>query len=339
MNDTLLIDANSWGYAAQSGARLRSGTLETQAAFGFIRTLRAQCRKYPSFKPTVLWDGRADWRYKLYPEYKGNRDSDPEKLRNKQAYALMRPYIARMLRHLGVTQLTASTHEADDLAGYFVAKLSTTPGSRIILSTGDTDWMQLVRQNVAWDDPREESRYVDSDNFYAATGCLTPFAFLETKILAGDSSDTISGVGGLGAKLAPEFIAEFGSVRKFWQLCDAGTFVPRLKAHKSLYAGTSPFTRDEWALQFDQGELSDEDAVKALKKHLAAWPGQGREIYRRNFQLMQLLRVTPPKRSDLEADPGNFDVAAFGRVCEELGFASILANLHEFTHRFKRSST
>lgn len=338
MSDTMLIDGNSYGFAAQSSPRLRCGDLETQAAFGFMRTLRAQCRKYPTFAPLVLWDGRAEWRYKLYPGYKSNRDTDPEQVRNKAAYGVMRPYIARLLRHLGVHQMTAPTHEADDLAGYFTDKLAAVPDARVLLSTGDGDWIQLVRRNVAWDDPRDDARYVDADNFYQKTGCLSPFAFLETKILAGDGSDTITGVGGLGAKRAPEFIAQFGSVRKFWQQCDSGAFVPTLKAHKSLWQGNSPFTRDEWALRHDiaaQPE-TEKEQVKLLKRHLDAWPGQGRAIYRRNFQLMQLLRVAPPRRADFQFDAGKFDRDAFAAVCLELGFASILANLHEFTQQFHK---
>lgn len=343
MNNTLIIDANSWGFAAQSMTKLSSGSMEVQAAFGFIRTLRAQCNKYPTYTPLVLWDGKADWRFKLHPEYKSNRNSDPKKTAEREAYKKMRPYIARLLKHLGVRQLTASTHEADDMAGYFVKKLTAVPGSNIILSSGDRDWIQLVRENVAWDDARDDSRFVDAANFYDKTGCLTPFAFLETKVLEGDTSDVISGVGGIGAKGAPEFIAEFGSVRKFWQLCASGKHTPKVKAHLSLLQGTCPFTREEWEDQLDLVALAEtateKEVVKARTAHMNAWPGQGRTIYKRNLQLMQLLRVEPPARADIQVDPGKFDKEAFAAVCAELSFNSILKNVDEFTKRFEPKGT
>jgi len=298
-NKVLLIDANSIGYASQSATKLSAGGMETQAAYGFIKTMRELRIQFPKFTPFVLWDGRAEWRFKLFPDYKSNRKDSPEKIAMKESYAKQKPYIESMLRHLGVRQLTCFSAEADDMGGYFAAKLSTAPDAEVGLITGDRDWIQLVRKNVWWKDPRDDARYVDAANFYKKTGCKSPFAFLETKILMGDSSDCISGVGGIGEKGAPEFIAEFGSVRKFWQLCDSGAFEPRLKKHKNL---ASP---------------------------------EGRALYKRNFQLMQLLKVEPPARADLKVDTGRFDKEAFANACEELAFVSILRNLDEFTLRFK----
>lgn len=333
---TNLVDANSIGYSAQGSTKLHSGGVETQAAYGFIRSMLGMRKTYPQFTPLVLWDGRAEWRFTLHPEYKSNRDSDPKKVAERDAYAAMRPYIKQMLRHLGVRQMTASTHEADDLAGYFVGKLGADPTHKILLSTGDQDWLQLVRRNVAWNDNRSDGKYIDHKNFYDKTGCLTPFAFLEAKILQGDTSDVIGGVGGIGEKGAPEFIAEFGSVRNFWQLCASGALVPKYKAHKSLWQGISPLTDEQHMAEFVAPEgLDEKQLAKATKKHRDAWPGQGRLIYKRNFQLMQLLRVDPPRKENITMDVGHFDKDAFAAVCEELSFTSILRNLDEFTNRFK----
>jgi DNA polymerase-1 len=296
---TLLIDANAIGYTWQQATRLTTGSMETQAIFGMLKTMRELRLAYPHYTPLILWDGRAEWRYKLYPDYKGNRTSSPEKIAMKKAYATQRPYIERALCHLGVRQLTAYTHEADDMAGHFVRKLSADPTHRVGVITGDQDWLQFVRKNVFWRDMRDDARHVMASNFYQYTGCKTPLQFLERKCLTGDDSDCIKGVGGIGAKGAPEFIAQFGSVREFWRQCDAGVFVPKYKAHQSL------------------------------------WKGEGRENFRRNFQLMQLLKVEPPRREDIKVDAGRFDKDAFGELCEELSFISILKNLDEFTDTFK----
>lgn len=335
--NTLLIDGNSIGYAAQSATKLTSGGMETQAAYGIIKTMREMRATYRSYTPLFLWDGRAQWRFDLYPEYKSNRDSDPEKIRSKEAYAKQKPYIERMLQHLGVRQMMATTHEADDMAGYLVAKLSADPKNSVGLITGDRDWLQLIRKNVFWRDLRDDSRFITADNFYDKTGCKTPFAFLETKILQGDSSDCISGVGGIGEKGAPEFIAEFGSVREFWRRCDAGEYVPTALAHRRLWKGVSPFTKEEWAAQqvLPSVVRTDKETAKLKKQWADSWVGQGRLIYKRNFQLMQLLRVKPPEKKDVVVIPGKFDKEAFANVCEELAFTSILRNLDEFTSFFK----
>jgi 5'-3' exonuclease len=294
----LLIDGNAIGYAAQQATKLNTGSMETQAAFGIIKTVRELRVEHRAFVPMMLWDGRAEWRFKLHPDYKSNRKDTPEKRAMKEAYAKQKPYVERLLCHLGVRQMTAFNMEADDLAGYFTAKLAADPANEIGLITGDGDWMQLVRRNVWWQDPRSAAKLVTAANFYNKTGCRSPFSYLETKVLVGDSSDCVPGVGGIGEKGAPEFIAEFGSVRDFWQRVDTGTFTPRLKKHQNL---ASP---------------------------------AGRAVYKRNFQLMQLLRVPAPPKDQVKVDIGKFDKEAFASVCEELAFASILRNLDEFTKPF-----
>lgn len=333
---TLLVDVNAIGYAAQQATKLSSGGMETQAAFGVLKTMRELRQLYPQFTPLILWDGRAQWRYDLYPEYKSNRNSTPEKLAMKASYATQKPYIEKLLRHLGVRQITAYTHEADDLAGHFVRKFSANPKHRVGLITGDGDWLQFVRQNVFWRDLRDDSRFVTARNFYDYTGCKTPMQFLERKCLTGDTSDTIGGVGGLGKdKGAPELIAQFGSVREFWRQCEAGEFKPTTKAHYSLWKGECEHDKDAWKALY----TGDPDDKKALKFHMDKWPGQGRAIFRRNFQLMQLLKVQPPKREDIKVDSGAYDKDAFKAACEELAFFSITRNLDEFTNHFKPQGT
>lgn len=300
MSKTLLIDANSIGRAAAHATKLTANGMETQAIFGFLKTMKVLRTRMTTYTPLVLWDGRAEWRYKLYPGYKGKRNSDPKKLAEKAAYDKQVPYIEQALRALGVRQLKVADMEADDLAGYFSRKLAADPNNKVGLITGDEDWRQLVRPNVWWRDMRDDSKFVDHKNFFDKTGCKSTFQFLESKILQGDTSDDIGGVGGLGEKGAPEFLAEFGTVRNFWQQVDSGAFVPRYVKHKNL---ASP---------------------------------DGRALYKRNFQLMQLFRVEAPKKELTKLDAGKFDIDAFAGICEELSFVSILKNLNEFTTLFKQ---
>ena len=299
MTKHLIIDGNSIGYACHYGPKLKSGNLETQAIYGFVRTMRVLRQNYPDFTLTCLWDGKASWRYELEPEYKSSRSDDPKKVAIRSAYSEQRPYITRALEALGIRQMTAFTHEADDLAGLLVKKLADKPENEIVLISGDEDWIQLLRPNVSWRDLRNDEKIISMKNLMNKTGYATPFGFLQGKCLMGDSSDCISGVGGIGEKGAPEFIAEFGSVRKFWAACDSGSLVP---------------TR------------------KPLIKLCSA---EGRAIYGRNFRLMQLLQVAPPKKESMDIRPGTFDKGAFEDLCGELAFMSILKNIDNFTKDFQ----
>ena len=300
---TLLIDGNSIGYASQHAMKLTAGTMETQAIYGFVKTMRELRTIYPGHKPMVLWDGRAQWRFDIHPDYKSNREDNPTKVKVKEAYAEQKPYIFRCLEHLGIRQMTVMTHEADDMAGYFVTEMSKkNPSGEIVLITGDGDWKQLVRKGVTWRDLRSDDRIVTSKTFLDKTGYATPFAFLEGKCLQGDTSDCIPGVGGIGEKGAPEFLAEFGSVRNFWAKVDSGELKLKKKAHINL----------------------------ASK--------EGRAAFARNFRLMQLMRVPAPKREDTRLVLGKYDQEKFAEVCEEVAFTSVLTTIDHFTQPFKDMS-
>lgn len=342
---TILVDGNSVGYAAHHATKLRSGDLETQAIFGFIRSMRDQFWRFPTAGLMVLWDGRADWRYELHPDYKSNRDDTPEKRREREAYKEQRPYIARALACLGVTQMTAYDREADDLAGLMTGRL-TSAGQEVDLMTGDEDWLQLLRKGVTWRDPRNHDKVITIDNLLDMTGYATPYAFLEGKALQGDSSDVISGVGGIGETGAPLFLAEHGSIRRFWQRCEAGEIAPANKAQMRLWKGRSPKTRDEWIADFsyERDPAHDDEKhrkaeARALKKHTDAWPGQGRDIFERNLRLMQLLRPMPLDSSKLEVNKGKFDREAFTDFCAELGFSSVIKTMDNFLLPFERRHT
>lgn len=331
MSKTILIDANSIGHAAHHATKLTSGALQTQAIFGFIKSVRDMRQEYPDHTLMALWDDRAQWRFDMHPKYKSNRDNDPKKTKDREAYSAQRPFIHRALQHLGVRQLTAKAYEADDLAGYLVNQLTAKPGNEVVLMSGDGDWIQLVRPGVTWRDRRDDSKVVTLKNIMDKTGYPTPYAFLEGKCLQGDTSDVISGVGGIGEDTAPLFMAEFGSVREFWRQCDSGELVPTKKAHLNLWKGASPFTKEEWAEKFEGDKLDK----KALKKHMDGWIGQGRAIFGRNLRLMQLLKVAPPTKETVNLNLGRFDEEAFRELCEELAFGSILRNFDSFTRYFK----
>jgi 5'-3' exonuclease len=293
-----IIDGNSLGYASHYATKLHSGEQETQAVFGVFNTLLTRRVKYPDSQPLVVWDGRATWRFEKCPTYKSNRHSDdPKKEAIREAYKTQVPYIQELLKSLGVRQILCSTHEADDLAGLIVSKKK--PQDRITLVTGDHDWLQLIRNNVLFYDIRSE-QIVDANNFFSVTKYRTPEAFLDGKCLRGDSSDAISGVGGIGEKGAVSFLSTYGNVQNFFNAVDSGVVKPRTKA----------------------------------LIHLAS--DEGREIYHRNYEVMQLLKVAPIDKKNLILANGhetkNYD--NFIRICQELAFTSILNNAENIFKRF-----
>lgn len=275
-----IIDGNSIGYAAHYGTTLKAGDQQTQAIFGTARTLIDLRRKYPETKPIVVWDGRAQWRFDALPSYKSNRHSDdPKKEAIREAYKQQAPFIKQFLKAMGVTQMQCPTHEADDLAALLVNVKH--PDDKITLVTGDRDWLQLVRHGVIWCSSKNGD-IVHTGNFFEYTSYKTPEAFLDGKCLMGDQSDAVPGVGGIGEKTAPTFLATYGSVENFFNGVDAGVIKPNKKVFQKLASpeGRKIFERNKTVMSLfdvpaiDKTKLIYNDSTSKNKKEFIDLCGQ-----------------------------------------------------------------
>lgn len=298
MSGVLLIDGNSVGFSAHSTTKLTAGDQETQAIFGFIRTMRVLRESWP-YKPIILWDGRS-WRKDANADYKANRDKNAKMTAMRDAYKAQRPLISRACRGLGLTQVMAMNLEADDLAGIFTAKFKA-KGLKVVLVTGDKDWLQLVDDGVIWYDFIRENK-VTLGEFAEYTGYASPAAFVEGKALQGDTSDNIKGVGGIGAKGAESLLAEWGSVDAFltaYELGKAGKLGKRLQ------------------------EFADNT-------------NGGIERFRENIRLMDLRGAYTPKPERLTVQSSSYNPDEFMRVCEELAFISIIKDFENWCQPFSK---
>lgn len=291
----LIIDGNSLGHAAHNATKLTVGEMQTQAIFGMVKSCKLLAENYAGWQQLVLWDGKAEWRKALHPDYKANRKAKDEKQEaHKEAYKAQSPFVRKALQLLGIRQMLVTSLEADDMAGILVKRAA----GNIVLVSGDRDWLQLVRPNVMWFDPIRDYK-VGHGNFTEFTGYFTPREFLEGKALMGDTSDNIPGVGGIGEKGAPEFMAQFKSVDNFFKQVDDGTFVPKKKAHQNLATE------------------------------------EGRAAFARNLRLMNLLEVPNPVKEDMQVIPATYNEANFRLLCEKLAFMSILRDFDNFMTPFR----
>lgn len=227
--DLLLIDINGLGFAAMyqpNLSRLSHEGFATGGIHGALASVFMRMTQVPEAVPIVLWDGHAAWRKALDPRYKSNRSDDPGKVQIRESYAQQVPYIQLILNRLGIPQLRCASAEADDVAGSLCRNLC--PSWRIELNSKDHDWWQALQPNVSWYSPSAEKHLTLHD--LADPACagkdghfLTPWEFLQAKALAGDTSDNIAGIEGVGLKTATKVMRENGgSVESFWARVDAG---------------------------------------------------------------------------------------------------------------------
>jgi len=316
MANTILIDGNSIGYAAHSARELTANGRQVQAIFFSLKMIKSMIDRMGSNydRLIVLWDTKAKWRFDIHPEYKGKRDNDPVKKASRQAYKEQVPEIRKALSLLGVEQVFAKNEEADDLAGAMV--LNRKPGDKILLVSGDKDWVQLVCEDVDWYDPREDGNLITAATFQEKTSFANPVLFSQAKAILGDSSDNISGVDGIGEKCLALLIGTFGSIPKFIQAA---------QEHKA-----------KTGREFEKEDLPG-DFSRFRKKLNAFAFGDGLEVFKRNMQLMNLLSKRHRGTEILSKTVSlktSFDKAGFEEFCHERAFMSIAKHVAQWELTF-----
>ncbi len=201
-----LVDGSSYIYRAYFAIRHLSSPSghPTNAIYGFIQMLLKLLKDYDPQHIAVVFDaGRTTFRTEMYPQYKANRAAMPDDLRMQ-----MEP-IREVVRAFNIPTLELQGYEADDIIGALAGRFAS-QGGKVVVVTGDKDLMQIVTERVTLLDTMKgkESGINDVIERFG----VGPEQVIDILGLAGDSSDNIPGVPGIGEKTATKLIQEFGSL-------------------------------------------------------------------------------------------------------------------------------
>ncbi len=152
----------------------------------------------------VVFDAkRKTFRNEIYKEYKAHRPPPPEELIPQ--FAL----IHDATRAFNVPCIQMEGFEADDIIATY-AKHAVTAGVDVVVISADKDLMQLIRPGVAMRDPMK-NRDIGPDQVMEKFG-VPPDKVIEVQALAGDATDNVPGVPGIGIKTAAELINLYGDL-------------------------------------------------------------------------------------------------------------------------------
>ncbi len=205
--DTLyLVDGSGFIFRAFHAIpdMTRSDGVHVNAVYGFCNMLQKLLSDLKAENIAVIFDaGRKTFRNEIYPEYKAHRPPPPEELIPQ--FAIIR----EATRAYGVVSVEAANYEADDLiAAYARAAHEKKVNVRIVSS--DKDLMQLIRPGVEMFDPLKAIP-IGADEVMKKFG-VTPDKVVDVQALAGDSTDNVPGVPGIGVKTAAELINQYGDL-------------------------------------------------------------------------------------------------------------------------------
>jgi DNA polymerase I len=201
-----LIDGSSYIYRAYYAIRHLSSPkgVPTNALFGFTQMLLKVLKERSPDHVAVVFDaGRQTFRNEIFPDYKANRASMPDDL-----VPQILP-IKEMVRAFNIPALELRGYEADDIIGT-IAHDCEGKGVDVVVVTGDKDLMQIVTGHVRLLDTMKEKESGDQE--VKERFGVGPERVVDILGLAGDSSDNIPGVPGIGEKTAIKLIQEYGSL-------------------------------------------------------------------------------------------------------------------------------
>lgn len=210
----LLVDASAIAFRAfysWSPAYRESDGMPIGAILGFMgmtwRMLGAAAADKPTHGAAVFDAPGLNFRHKLFPAYKANRDPARRVELDPQM-----PYMRHAAQALGLTPVEKTGFEADDLIATLAHKAAKA-GWRTTIVSSDKDFGQLVRDGeIEIVDPMAKRRLLEADieKKFGVRPSLVP----DVQALAGDAVDGIPGIKGCGGQRAAALVRRFGSLEK-----------------------------------------------------------------------------------------------------------------------------
>ena len=211
-----LIDGSGYifrAYYALPPLTRKSDGLPTGAISGFCSMLFKLLEDSKSDnnlqKPThfaVIFDSaRKTFRNEIYADYKANRSEVPEDL------VPQFEYIRKSVLAFNLPSVDLINYEADDLIATYTEQILA-KGAKVTIVSSDKDLMQLYKKEVRLYDPMK-NKFVTPEDIVNKFG-VDSKKVIDVQALAGDSSDNVPGVPGIGIKTAAELINKYGTLEK-----------------------------------------------------------------------------------------------------------------------------
>jgi len=208
--ELFLIDGNSLVYRAFFALPETIATsrgMPTNAIFGFASMLVKILTEHGPKSTVVVWDAGMSGREEVSPDYKAQRKSRPDLLREQW------PHMEPLVEAFGYRNVKVPGYEADDVIAT-LARRAREQGIEVTIVTGDRDAFQLIEDGVkvmATSRGITETKVYDRESVIERYG-IPPESIPDFYGLKGDTSDNIPGVPGIGDKTASDLLQRFGDL-------------------------------------------------------------------------------------------------------------------------------
>lgn len=220
MKKIILIDGNnlifrSYYATAYSGNLLKNSKgMPTNALYGFVNMINKIIADENPTYMAVAFDIGKNFRKEKYSFYKEGRKKTPDELHMQE------PYARRLLHAMGVPYFELCPYEADDIIGTLAKMVEEDKTFVGTIISSDRDLLQLISPELEMKLLKQKDYIRYSKETFTLDYGIDPIKIIDLKALAGDASDNIPGVKGIGEKTALNLLQTYGSLESIYENID-----------------------------------------------------------------------------------------------------------------------
>lgn len=304
-----LIDGSNYIYRAFYAIRELSNSkgFPTNAIYGFTTMLLKLIKDWKPKYIAIAFDVKGPtFRHDSFEGYKATRRATPD------ALILQIPFIKDIVRSFSIPVLEQQGLEADDIIGTLAMKYAG-QGMKTVIVSGDKDMMQLISENITMVDTMKDKTY-DIEAVKERFG-VGPEKVIEILGLAGDQSDNIPGVPGIGPKNAQRLIEEFGTVEGVLANIDK-VRNPKTRDNLRAFAEQARMSRDLATIRTD----ADLD-IDLESTHYAGPDNEALKTLFKEFEFSSLLQELKIKEEFVDV--------RYGLILTDNDFSALLDRLRK----------
>ncbi len=267
MKKIILVDGNnlmfrSYYATAYTGNIMRNSKgFPTNALYGFINMINKIIDDEKPEYMAVAFDVGKNFRKDKYEEYKAGRNETPEDLKKQM------PLARDILDKMGVKHYELEPYEADDIIGTLAAMADKDPEFDATIVSSDRDLLQLITDVVDVKLLKQKGFIRYNPQTFKEDYGIDPIHIIDLKALAGDSSDNIPGVKGVGEKTALTLLREYKTIENIYANIDK---IKGKLQEKLITDQKQAFFSKEIATIYKEVplQIDDLDSIKYTKKDL-----------------------------------------------------------------------
>ncbi len=220
MKKLILVDGNNLMfrsyYATLYTGRLMKNSkgVVTNALYGFATMINKIIEEEKPKYMAVAFDIGKNFRHDMYEDYKAGRKETPDDLKKQM------PVARKILDGMGIKYYEVENYEADDIIGTITKMTENDPEFDSTIVSSDKDLLQLISDETDVKLLRQKDHIRMNEKTFKEEYGIEPIKIIDLKALAGDSSDNIPGVKGIGEITALKLLREHGSLEQIYANID-----------------------------------------------------------------------------------------------------------------------